>query len=263
MIGAGSLPNASAVLAAIGARVRSLNGRPRLLFAAFMGALAAAAFPPFQLWPLLLLGYAALVLLIDGIRVGPRPYRAAAFTGWAFGFGHYLVGLHWVGYAFLVNPSEHAWQLPFAAIFFPGGLALFYVGACLLCVSAWKPQATRILIFAAILGGAEYARGHVLTGFPWNLPGYGWGASLAVLQSASAIGVYGLSFLTLLFGASLALLADGAVNKNAWRWPLAMLVLFAALWGAGAWRLTHATNSEVPDVWLRIVQPDKIGRAHV
>ena len=52
-----------------------------------------------------------------------------------------------------------------------------------------------------------HLRGHILTGFPWNLSGYGWGASPAILQSASLVGIYGLSLLTLWFGASLALIA--------------------------------------------------------
>ena len=47
----------------------------------------------------------------------------------------------------------------------------------------------------------EWLRGHLFTGFPWNLPAYGWGASLSILQCMSVIGAYGLSFLTILLGA--------------------------------------------------------------
>ncbi len=83
-----------------------------------------------------------------------------------------------------------------------------------------------------LLAAAEWVRGHVFTGFPWNLSGYGWGASLAVLQSASLVGIYGLSLFTLALGASLAELAD-----RRWRLPAVLVLLFAVLWGFGAWRL--------------------------
>ena len=60
---------------------------------------------------------------------------------------------------------------------------------------------------------AEWLRGHVLTGFPWNLVGYVWAGgfpgALAMLQSTAWIGIYGLSFLTVL-AASLPALLGGA-----------------------------------------------------
>ena len=68
----------------------------------------------------------------------------------------------------------------------------------------WQDGAARLLVFACLYAAGEWMRGHALTGFPWNLPAYGWGASLEILQNASLVGAYGLSFLTILLGASLA-----------------------------------------------------------
>ncbi|HSM96506.1 MAG TPA: hypothetical protein VLT91_10705, partial [Rhizomicrobium sp.] len=99
-----------------GAFIRGLAGWQRLLFAFVAGALSALSFAPFGLWPLLLLGFAALALLVDGAAVHSRPVRSAAIAGWAFGFGQFLVGLYWVGYAFLVDAADHLWQLPFIAV---------------------------------------------------------------------------------------------------------------------------------------------------
>jgi len=107
-------------------------------------------------------------------------------------------------------------------------------------------------MFALAFMIAEWLRGHIFTGFPWNLPGYGWAASTALLQSTSVLGVYGLSLLTLLFGASFALLAN---RGRAWWLNAAMTLLFVALWAGGEMRLLAATDATVEGVRLRLVQP--------
>jgi apolipoprotein N-acyltransferase len=240
-------------LSSFGDWVRSLQGWRRLLFAWTAGLLSALAFPPFEAFPLLLLGFAALALLIDGALQSPRPLRAAAAAGWAFGFGQFLLGLHWIGYAFMVDPAAHLWQIPFVAVLMPGGLALFIAAACAVAAKFWRPGPSRLFVFAVCYTLAEWLRGHVLTGFPWNIPAYGWGASLAVLQSAALVGSYGLSLLTVLFGAALAELF---ASHPKWRVPAAMAGLFAALWLGGSVRLAVTPVPDVPGVRLRLVQPD-------
>jgi apolipoprotein N-acyltransferase len=234
----------------------SVRGWRRLVLAAAIGGVSALAFPPFEIFPFLLLGYAALILLFDGASVRARPLRNAAAIGWSYGFGLFLVGLHWVGYAFLAVPADdHGWELPFAAILLPSGLALFFALGGALCVRFWRPGVSRVFLFAAVFSVLEWLRGHILTGFPWNLPAYGWGASTAILQSAAIFGAYGLSVLTLLFGASLALLASSERRRSFWL-PASMVVLFVALWADGAARLAYADNATVPNLTIRVVQED-------
>jgi apolipoprotein N-acyltransferase len=233
-----------------GGWIRALAGRQRLLFAFAAGAVSACGFAPLEFFPALLLGHAALVLLLDGADTQSRPVRRAAAAGWAFGFGQFLVGLHWIVYPFLIYPDSNLWQLPFA-LFLPAGLALFPALACGLAAYFWQDGPGRIFIFAIAMGCAEWLRGHVFTGFPWNLSAYGWGASLALLQSASLVGAYGLSFLTILLGASLA---EGTSRRRAM--PAALLLVFAALWGFGLYRLAATPSGDVSGVSVRLVQPD-------
>jgi apolipoprotein N-acyltransferase len=234
-----------------GAWIAGLTGWRRLLLAFAAGAASATAFAPLDVFPALLLGYAVLVLLLDGVDAGPRPSRRAAAVGWAFFFGQFLIGLHWISYPFLVDPDNHLWQMPFALVSMPAGLALFGALACALAARFWQTGRARLFVLAVLLALAEWLRGHVFTGFPWNLSGYGWGASLAVMQSASLMGAYGLSFLTILLGASLAEFGAGR-----WRTPAALVLLFAGLWGFGVYRIAATPVSYVPGVSLRLVQPD-------
>jgi apolipoprotein N-acyltransferase len=237
------------------ASLRRVRGTKRFGVAVGLGASGALAFEPFRAFPLLLLSYAGLVLLLDGVASSRRRFRDAAIVGWSYGFGFFLVGLHWIGYAFLVDAATHAWELPFALLLLPSGFGLFFAAAAALCMLRWRRGMSRIFVFALAFFLVEWMRGHILTGFPWNLPAYGWAASTALLQSASVFGAYGLSLLTLLYGASFALLATPSSDRRA-RWmPLALTVLFLGLWANGEARLLTATDATVPGVRLRIVQP--------
>ncbi|HEY1631139.1 MAG TPA: apolipoprotein N-acyltransferase [Rhizomicrobium sp.] len=238
-------------LVAIGAFVRALEGWRRALFAFAAGLLSVLAFAPFGLFVFLLLGFASLVLLIDGAQGHRHPIRSAAFASWMFGFGLFAGGLYWIAYAFLVDAAEHAWQIPFAVGILAAGMALYGAGAAAASAALWRPGASRILLLAAFYAIGEWLRGHLLTGFPWNLPAYAWGASLSVMQSNALFGAYGMTLLTVLLGASLACLAD-----RSWRFPAAMATLFVVLWIGGDIRLALSTDTFVPNVRLRVVQPD-------
>ena len=236
-----------------GVAIRGLTGWRRFVLALLAGAVSALAFAPVNFFPALLLGFAILVLLLDGAEQSPHPFRKAAVAGWAFAFGQYLVGWHWIGYAFMVDPSAHLWQMPFAILILCAGLALYAGIASALAMVLWQDGPARLFVFAILYAIGEWVRGHALTGFPWNLPAYGWGASWALMQSAALFGAYGLSFLTILLGASLA---EFFTLRRALRVPVALLVLYAGLWGWGALRLADTPAANVPGVTMRLVQPD-------
>ena len=232
--------------------VTGLSGWRRAGFAFACGGASALGFAPVEFFPFLLLGFAALLLLLDGADKARHPMGAAFLSGWAFAFGQFAVGLHWIGYAFLVDPAAHLWQMPFALVILTSGLALFAGIGCALAIYFWQDGPARFLVFAILFAGSEWLRGHLFTGFPWNLQAYGWGASLSILQCMSVIGAYGLSFLTILLGASFA----GWATPRGWKAPVIMLALFAALWAGGAARLAANPTQTVAGVSLRIVQPD-------
>jgi apolipoprotein N-acyltransferase len=216
-----------------------------LLLALASGAAAGLAHPPFGVLPGLL-GFGLLLHLLDHAQ----GWKAAFARGWAAGFAYFLVGTWWVGEAFMVDPVAHGWQAPFAVTLLPAGLALFWglAGAHYRKLAPKELGARRVLVFAAVFGAFEWIRGHVLTGFPWDLPGEAWRAGSAPSQAAAYIGAYGLSFLTL------AIAATPGLGRRPG--PLiAAAAALAVLWGGGAWRLAQAQTADT-DIVVRIVQPD-------
>ncbi len=175
-------------------------------------------------------------------------WRQAALTGWGFGFGFFFAGLYWLGFAFLVEADKFAWLMPLAVAALPAGLALFYALAAWAAIALWRPGAARIFILAATLFGAEWLRGHILTGFPWNLWGYAFAGNAALAQTTSIFGIYSLTLLTLLIAASPAALAGPAAREAARTWPLPAIcvALLASGWLWGEVRLAGATDAVDP-----------------
>ena len=235
------------------------DGWRRRGFSALAGASAALAFAPFYILPLMVLAYSALVLLIDGAHARDRAVRAAFGIGWWFGFGYYLIGIHWFAFAFLVQAEQFAWMAPFAVFGISGFLALFHGGAMALAARFWRSGWPRVFLLAATLCVFDYLRGHILTGLPWNLPGQSLAGMALSAQTAAFWGVYGLSLVVLclaMFPAAF-LSADRAVSRRA-----LLKGLLVCLTGAvvilviGAIRLAALPPVDRDDVHLRIVQPN-------
>jgi apolipoprotein N-acyltransferase len=233
-------------------------GWRRWLIAFVAGALSALAMAPINFWPVLFLTLPTLVWLLDSAGSGGwRGTTGAAIVGWWFGFGYFLAGLYWVGYAFLVDAATFGWLLPLAVIGLPAGLAFFMALGTVLARLLWLRGAMRILALAVALTATEWLRGHVLTGFPWNAFGYALTTPLALAQGASLIGIWGLTFIAVAAGASPVTLADDPAETR-WRWlPLALsIVVLAALGSFGALRLARTPTQFVNGVHLRIMQPN-------
>jgi apolipoprotein N-acyltransferase len=222
------------------------------------GAISALAMAPFNAWPVLFLTFPVLVLLIDGIASrGLSGVIAAADIGWWFGFGYFLAGLYWLGYAFLVDAATFGWLLPFAVLGLPAILAIYVAVAIVLARLLWQPGARRILALAVCLTAMEWLRGHVFTGFPWNAFGYALTAPLALAQAASVFGLWGLTLIAVAVCASPATLFDQNAKKRRPLLPFALAILaLAALGGFGAVRLARTPTQFVDGVHLRIMQPN-------
>jgi len=230
--------------------------RTAIAFAA--GAISTLALAPFNLWPVMFLTFPVVVWLIDGSAAGRLGgVVAAAGAGWWFGFGYFLAGLYWVGHAFLVDAETFGWLLPFAVAGLPAGLAMFTAGGLALARVMWTRGPTRVFALAIALTIAEWLRGHVLTGFPWNAYGYALTGPLVLAQGAALIGLWGLTFVAVAVFASPAVLVDERGDTpRPWLPPLCAALVLAAVAGYGVVRLARTPTSFVEGVRLRIMQPN-------
>jgi apolipoprotein N-acyltransferase len=244
-------------LCALAHELATLSGWRRYGLAFLLGITATASLPPFDLTPILVAVFPALLWLDDGSADAWASLR----LGYSFGFGFFLAGLYWIAAALFVDIASFWWLVPFAVAGVPAGLAIYTGTACCasyaLCRWLRLGGTSRILVLAVLWVGAEWLRGHVLTGFPWNLVGYAWSGgfphALDMLQIASVIGAYGLSFITVLAAALPARLGDFSGNRWAPTLVAVLLIAVPAAWGFN--RLAVGRPAEVPGIVLRLVQP--------
>lgn len=234
---------------------------PRLLALA-AGAAAATGFAPLDLWPLTLAAFALLVrLLIDA-----PGWKQAFVRAWLFGWAHFTIGLNWIAHAFTYQDAMPHW-LGYPAVALLSAYLALFPGLAGLVAYAFAPssraqsraarkigrastslglEGTRMaLAFAGAWIVSEWLRAVLFTGFAWNPLAAIWAPIEPVARVASWTGTLGLSGLTALAAAGIALAAANRSAGAALIAPLALLPLFHLSGGT-------ATSGKA----VRIVQPN-------
>ncbi len=248
-------------------RLGSVSPWQRLTLAFAAGALAIVAYPPVSAFPLLWVAFPLLLWLLDGChtRLG------AAATGWAFGFGYFLVSFHWIANAFYVDADTFgafAWP---AVAALSAGFALYTALVCGLThlfpppgrddlpYERFAVYVPRVLFFASAWTVVEWIRGWLFTGFAWNPIATVWSeemtpVGLPMIQVTALIGTYGLTLFTVLAAAAPAILGTPFRERRTWAVALAPSAMLAVFAGCGALRLADAGSATVEGVTLRLVQ---------
>lgn len=129
-----------------------------------LGLVSALGFEPVGLWPLTLIALTALMALL-----ARAPSRRAAFLlGWSFGFGQFALSLNWIPTAFSYQAAMPAWLGWVGEL---GLSCLMGIFPALALLAAWHARGRLVALVPALAGAwilAEWLRGWVLTGFPWN-----------------------------------------------------------------------------------------------
>jgi len=174
-------------------RMETLTGFKRYATAFLLGAAMVLAMPPIGAFPIMLVSVPGFITLARFCEKKGQSF----LIGWAFGAGYFIFGLYWVSWAMTVDLAQFGWALPFSLILGPATLGLLF-GFIPLLARRWRGvEAAHALAFIGAWSGIEWLRGHMLTGFPWNLPGYAFDQVLPLMQGAAYVGIYGLSLLAL------------------------------------------------------------------
>lgn len=227
-------------------KLNTLNFATAALLVILLGAVSGLAMPPFDLWWIFGLTFPILLLLVEKVNL-----RRAFLFGWLYGFGYFVVVLHWIGFAFLVNAGTDLWMMPFAV----GGLCAYlalYWGAGAALTRLISSRGYSAYWFAPMCFSAmEYLRGILLTGFPWGAPGLAVDGMGAVSQLAYHVGMNGLTLLILLWAAVPLIFL-----KQQRQLAILVLATLPMVWVWGQWRLGDNPTQYVDTVNLRIVQPN-------
>jgi apolipoprotein N-acyltransferase len=216
-----------------------------------LGALSALAMPPLDLWWVL---FITIPLVLAGFEVEKQSSSRRIFgLGWCFGFGYFLAALHWIAFAFFINPND-IWMMPIALGALAGGMALFWAAAILASMAIAKRGFPLYLVLPVCMGAFEWLRGNILTGFPWAVFGQAADGMGAIAQLASVIGMTGLTLLIWLWAAAPVVFFSN-VRKHKIIAAIILLVLpLAFAWGQ--FRLTQNPTTYAPNIMLRLVQPN-------
>lgn len=238
------------------------HGWRRALLLLAAGAIAALSAAPFFVLIALFVALPVLVWALDGAErrrglVRGKLFGPAFRIGFFFGLGYFAVSLHWIGAAFLVDGGWLVAAAPFGVLGLSVTLSVFWGLGTALAHLVWSAGVGRLFALATCLSLAEFARGHLFTGFPFNLLGYALTANPEMMQAASLVGVYGLTFAAILVAASPALVWPAAERSLIARLvPLfSAFALLALQVGWGHARLGAIPIAPREDMVLRIVQP--------
>lgn len=198
----------------------------RLVLAFILGASTALSFAPYSLW--IIYPIAMALALWQSESLSPK----ASFFHWlSFGFGCFAVGISWV----------HVSMDTFGGLPLVASVALMALLALYLALYpaltglglAWLTRTNshslwrNLLLFPALWTLTEWARGWVLTGFPWIWAGYSQTQG-PLKELASIIGALGLSFLIAMLAGALAL----CVSKRYKSLLILLPIIATAAWVA-------------------------------
>ena len=167
-----------------------------LLAALVSGLVFSLSLAPYGLWLIAIVSPMVLYALL----INAKTAKHAFWLGQFYGFGVWAVGAFWL----YVSIHEYG--------NIPSLLALLMIGAMASIMGLFHAMMSWVFVrfmsrqplaFASLWVVQEWAKTWLLTGFPWLFVGYAFTEVVWINQLAPIFGVFGISFVVTLLGASL------------------------------------------------------------
>ncbi len=220
-----------------------------------LGIVTSFSLPPYNF---LIINFITFPLLLFFLIYNFEKSKWISFKiGWLFGFGYFLSNLYWITHA-LTFEEVFKPLIPFALIFIPLFLGIFYGFATLICsFFNLKKNFSTVLIFAIIFSVIEYVRGFFLGGFPWNLIVYSWTNYLNYIQILSLIGTYSLNLISItIFSLPFLIFFKKEIKFKIFIFLLLLFILFCnGFYGYIKIKKDEKLYTELKDFKIKIVSP--------
>jgi apolipoprotein N-acyltransferase len=166
------------------------------IISCILGLIASLGQPPSNHVLASLCAFALFFHFLGELKTAKKAIRFS----FCFGYGYCVYSHHWFSESLLAFGDKLLWLYPFGLLLIPAFFALYFAVAGYLI---HKFARNNIFIIAVIWLSIELVRSYGYIEFPWFLAGYIWSDSKIISQSVSLFGIWGLSFLTIIWAGAI------------------------------------------------------------
>ena len=176
--------------------------------AGLSGLMLTASFSPIDLdW----IAWISLIPLLMSIE--DKSPLVALKLGLFAGLSHYLTLIYWI-VVVLSHYGNINLILSLVTLLLLSLYLALYIAIFAFILVSFKKNRLSSFWGASIWVALEYARAHIMTGFPWCLLGYSQYSRLPLIQISDMAGVYGISFVIVLINLVIYSVASPVIKKK-------------------------------------------------
>ena len=176
--------------------------------AGLSGLMLTASFSPIDLdW----IAWISLIPLL--VSIEDKSPLVALKLGLFAGLSHYLTLIYWI-VVVLSHYGNINLILSLATLLLLSLYLALYIAIFAFILVSFKKNRLSSFWGASIWVALEYARAHIMTGFPWCLLGYSQYSRLPLIQISDMAGVYGISFVIVLINLVIYSVASPVIKKK-------------------------------------------------